>query len=93
MKYYRWESYQPNFKVINNPKMYLRRGGTAFKEGGVEKGYNKYLAVFWQPAVVCFFRARVLFSMENAKFWPILTNLGYFIANLRTFRCTFYRAK
>ena len=35
----------------------------------------------------------VPFCIENAKFWPILTNLGYFIANLCTFRCTFYRTK
>ena len=38
-----------------------------------------------------FFQAGVLFSLENAKFWPILTNLGYFVANLRTFLGTFYR--
>ena len=41
-----------------------------------------------QPDVAYFFRAGVLFSIENAKFWPILTNLGYFVANLRTFWCT-----
>ena len=23
------------------------------------------------------------------KFWPILANLGYFVANIRTFWCTF----
>ena len=44
-----------------------------------------------QPAVVYFFQAGVNLSIENAKFWPILTNFGYFLANLRTFRCTFYR--
>ena len=44
-----------------------------------------------QPAAVCFFRASVLFSIENAKLWPILTNLGYFVANLCTFQCIFYR--
>ena len=32
-----------------------------------------------------FVRAGVLFGIENAKCWPILTNLGYFVANLRTF--------
>ena len=42
---------------------------------------------------VLFFRADVLFSIENAKFWPILTILGYFVANLRTFWCTFYRPR
>ena len=39
------------------------------------------------------FRAGVLFSIENAYFWSILTNLGYFVANLRTFWCTFYMPK
>ena len=24
-------------------------------------------------------------SIENAKFWPIFANLGYFVVNLRTF--------
>ena len=38
-----------------------------------------------QLAVVYFFRASVLFTIENAKFWPILTNLGCFVANLRFF--------
>ena len=28
------------------------------------------------------------FSIENAKFWPVLTIFGYFVANLRTFWCT-----
>ena len=35
----------------------------------------------------------VLFSIENAKFWPVFTNLGYFVANLRTFWCMFCRPK
>ena len=39
------------------------------------------------------FRAVVFISMENAKFWPIFTNLGYFVANLHTFWCTLYRPK
>ena len=30
------------------------------------------------------FQAGVLFSKENAKFWPILASLGNFVANLRT---------
>ena len=37
-----------------------------------------------QPEVVYFFCAGVLFNKENAKSWPILTNLGYFVANMRT---------
>ena len=38
--------------------------------------------------MVHFFRDNVLFCIENAKFWLSLTNLGYFVANLRTFWCT-----
>ena len=42
---------------------------------------------------VLFFQACVLFSieslLENALFWPIFANFGYFAANLRTFQCTF----
>ena len=30
------------------------------------------------------------FNIENAKFWPILTNLSYFVPFLCTFWCTFY---
>ena len=30
-----------------------------------------------------------IFCVENAKFWPILANFGYFVANLRTFLRTF----
>ena len=33
------------------------------------------------------------FSIENAKFWPVLTIFGYFVANLCTFWCPFYRPK
>ena len=32
-----------------------------------------------------FFQARALFSIEYAKFWPVLTIIGYFVENLRTF--------
>ena len=52
-----------------------------------------YLSQLPQLAVVYFFQTGVLFGIENAKFWPILTNRGYFVANLRTFWCTFYRPK
>ena len=34
--------------------------------------------------MVYFFPAGVLFSIEKAKMWSILTNIGYFVANLRT---------
>ena len=39
------------------------------------------------------FRAGILYSMENAKFWPILANYVYFAACLLTFWCTFYKPK
>ena len=32
-----------------------------------------------------FFQAGVLFSVKNAKFWPILANFNYLVASLRTF--------
>ena len=35
--------------------------------------------------MVYFFLAGVIVDMENAKFWPILTNFGYYVRNLRTF--------
>ena len=35
------------------------------------------------------FQGRALFCRENARFWPILANLGYFVANLHTFWCSF----
>ena len=51
--------------------------------------HSSYLSQPPQPAVVYFFLAGVLFSIENAKFWPTSANLVYFVANLRTFWCTF----
>ena len=33
------------------------------------------------------------FSIENTKFWPVLTIFGYFVANLRTFLVYSYTAK
>ena len=35
--------------------------------------------------VVNFFQASGLFSIENAKFWSIMANFSYFVANLCTF--------
>ena len=32
---------------------------------------------YLKPAVVYFFRASVIFCIENAKFWPILAHVGY----------------
>ena len=46
---------------------------------------SEYLSQLSQPAAICFFKASVLFSIENAKIWPIFANFGYFVANLRTF--------
>ena len=43
--------------------------------------------------MVYFFWFGVLFSIENANFWPISGNLDYFVANLRTLGCIFYRLK
>ena len=51
--------------------------------------HSWYLSPPPPPAVVYFFQAGALFCTENAKFGPILANLGYFVANLRTFWCTF----
>ena len=45
------------------------------------------------PAMVYFFQAGALFCTENAKFLPMQANLGYFVANLRTFWCPFYWPK
>ena len=36
-----------------------------------------------------FFQDGALVSIENAKVWPIVAHLGYFVANLHTFWCTF----
>ena len=53
--------------------------------------HSSYLSQPPQPAVVYFFLAGVLFSIENAKFWAIQIGIGYFVANLRTFWYTFYQ--
>ena len=41
----------------------------------------------------CTFFKLVPLSALNAKFWPGLAIFGYFIANLRTFWCQFFRPK
>ena len=48
-----------------------------------EKVYNMdtYWSLLPLPPVVNFFQAGVIFSIENAKLWPILANLGYFVVN------------
>ena len=40
-----------------------------------------------QWLVVYFFQVGAHFSTENAKFWPGLAILGYFVTNLRTLWC------
>ena len=39
--------------------------------------------------MVYFFHAGVLFSIESAKFWPFLTNLGYFVTYTHFFNVFF----
>ena len=56
---------------------------------GVQHNHSWYLSQPPQPAVVFSFRTRAFFCTENAKFWPLLAYEGYFVANLRTFWCTF----
>ena len=36
------------------------------------------------------FQDGVLFGIASVKLWPISAHFGYFVANLRTFWCTFY---
>ena len=36
-----------------------------------------------------FFQPVPFFCTKNANYWPILANLGFFVANLSTFWCTF----
>ena len=43
--------------------------------------------------MVYFCQAGVLLSLKNATLWPILASLGYYVAYLRTFWCTFNRHK
>ena len=38
---------------------------------------GNHISQHHSPAVVYFFQAGVLFSIENAKFWLILVNVGY----------------
>ena len=40
-----------------------------------------------------FFQVCAPFSIENTKFWPVLAIFGFFVTNLRTFWCSFYRPK
>ena len=42
-----------------------------------------------QPAVVYFLQAGLLFFREDTKFWPVLANLGYFVANMGIFGVLF----
>ena len=49
---------------------------------------HKTIADFLSPPPVYCFWARALFCTGNAKFGPILANLGHFVANLCTFGCS-----
>ena len=62
--------------------------------------HSSYLSQPPQPTVVYFFWAGVLFSIENAKFWPFLAYFDYFYMLLHfyrlichTFWCPLYRPK
>ena len=40
-----------------------------------------------------FFQAGAHLSIENTKLWPVLAIFCYFVTDLRTFLCPFYRPK
>ena len=48
--------------------------------------HNRRWCTFFEPVYFLAYK-------ENAKFWLILTNLAYSVANLRTPQCTFCRPK
>ena len=48
--------------------------------------HSSYLSQPPQPTVVYFFWAGVLFSIENAKFWPFLAYFDYFYMLLHFYR-------
>ena len=52
---------------------------------GVVRDHSSYLSQLPQPAVVYFFLAGVLFSIENAKCWPNLANFDQFWLFCREF--------
>ena len=56
-----------------------------FEATQVRAGHSSYLSQPPQPAVVYFFLAGVLFSIENAKCWPNLANFDQFWLFCREF--------
>ena len=67
---------------------YLGKGGVEDISGGDVSiddisHYHNHLRYF--------LHASILLSIESAKFWPTLAHFDYFVANLRTFCCAFYR--
>ena len=40
-------------------------------------------------SIMAIFKVGALLCTENAKFWPILGTLGYFVANVRRFWSTY----
>ena len=53
-------------------------------------GHMAHVSQHRQHRLWCsFFQAGVICSIENAKCWPILAHLDYFVANMCTFWCTF----
>ena len=56
---------------------------------GISFDFAHSLSQSPKPAVVYFFSVSALFCTVIAKLWPISANLGYFVANLRPFWCTF----
>ena len=51
----------------------------------LSRSHSSYLSQPPQPAVVYFFLAGVLFSIENAKCWPNLANFDQFWLFCREF--------
>ena len=54
--------------------------------------HSWYLSRSSRPTLVYFFQASLRFAKRTLNFciiWPVTAIFGYFVANLRTFRCTF----
>ena len=56
-------------------------------KNSVLKSRPQLILIFVSTGGGVLFQAGAPFCTENMKFWPILANLGYFVANLRTFWC------
>ena len=53
--------------------------------------YLQYQLILVTTSSGVFFQAGAPFITENGQFWVILAIFGYFVKNLRTFWCPFYR--